>query len=224
MPWGATIPGGVADCVHRHERQGARAGHDAARTSSSRPGLSDENVASPEDLSKLVIAAAKVPTIREYSTDSEHVVQVGRRTMQLPQHRLAGEQVRLEHRGAEDRLHRRGRPLPGDADRHRGAHRGHRAAEFLRQAHPRGRCPPHAPLDGDDARLPRARCPPAPEARGAGGRCQTLHPAAPSGARLDAAQVARGGDPRPEPAEHKPAPSSTATSAGASPCSSKRLP
>jgi D-alanyl-D-alanine endopeptidase (penicillin-binding protein 7) len=44
-------------------------------------GLSDENVASPEDLSKLVMAAAKVQTIREYSTDSEHDVQVGRRTM-----------------------------------------------------------------------------------------------------------------------------------------------
>jgi D-alanyl-D-alanine endopeptidase (penicillin-binding protein 7) len=42
-------------------------------------GLSNENVASPEDLSKLVIAAAKVASIREYSTDSDYEVHVGRR-------------------------------------------------------------------------------------------------------------------------------------------------
>ena len=46
-------------------------------------GLSDENVASPEDLSKLVIAAAKVPEIREFSTDSDYAVRVGRRMMQF---------------------------------------------------------------------------------------------------------------------------------------------
>ena len=34
-------------------------------------GLSSENVASPEDLSKLVIAASHNPTIREYSTDRD---------------------------------------------------------------------------------------------------------------------------------------------------------
>jgi len=44
-------------------------------------GLSDENVASPEDLSKLVMAAAKVAAIREYSTDSDFAVRVGRRTV-----------------------------------------------------------------------------------------------------------------------------------------------
>jgi len=41
-------------------------------------GLSDENVASPEDLSKLVMAAAKVAEIREFSTDSDFAVAVGR--------------------------------------------------------------------------------------------------------------------------------------------------
>jgi D-alanyl-D-alanine endopeptidase (penicillin-binding protein 7) len=39
-------------------------------------GLSSENVASPEDLSKLVIAAAQNPTIRAYSTDSRYAVRV----------------------------------------------------------------------------------------------------------------------------------------------------
>jgi serine-type D-Ala-D-Ala endopeptidase (penicillin-binding protein 7) len=39
-------------------------------------GLSSQNVASPEDLSKLVIAASKNPTIREYSTDRNYAVRV----------------------------------------------------------------------------------------------------------------------------------------------------
>ena len=42
-------------------------------------GLSSDNVASPEDLSKLVMAAAKNPIIREYSTDPGYDVRVGRR-------------------------------------------------------------------------------------------------------------------------------------------------
>ncbi|MDP9088615.1 MAG: D-alanyl-D-alanine endopeptidase [Pseudomonadota bacterium] len=39
-------------------------------------GLSSQNVASPEDLSKLVIAASKNRVIREYSTDRNYVVRV----------------------------------------------------------------------------------------------------------------------------------------------------
>jgi serine-type D-Ala-D-Ala endopeptidase (penicillin-binding protein 7) len=39
-------------------------------------GLSSQNVASPEDLSKLVIAASKNRIIREYSTDRNYVVRV----------------------------------------------------------------------------------------------------------------------------------------------------
>ena len=42
-------------------------------------GLSSDNVASPEDLSKLVMAASKNATIREYSTDPGFDVRVGRR-------------------------------------------------------------------------------------------------------------------------------------------------
>jgi serine-type D-Ala-D-Ala endopeptidase (penicillin-binding protein 7) len=42
-------------------------------------GLSSENVASPEDLSKLVMAASKNATIRDYSTDPGYDVRVGRR-------------------------------------------------------------------------------------------------------------------------------------------------
>jgi D-alanyl-D-alanine endopeptidase (penicillin-binding protein 7) len=39
-------------------------------------GLSSDNVASPEDLSKLVIAASHNPRIREYSTDQRYIVRV----------------------------------------------------------------------------------------------------------------------------------------------------
>jgi D-alanyl-D-alanine endopeptidase (penicillin-binding protein 7) len=42
-------------------------------------GLSSENVASPEDLSKLVMAASKNAIIRQYSTDPGYEVRIGRR-------------------------------------------------------------------------------------------------------------------------------------------------
>jgi len=46
-------------------------------------GLSSLNVASPEDLSKLVIAASKNPTIREYSTDPSYTVRVHRHLVEF---------------------------------------------------------------------------------------------------------------------------------------------
>jgi D-alanyl-D-alanine endopeptidase (penicillin-binding protein 7) len=45
-------------------------------------GLSSLNVASPEDLSKLVIAASRNPEIRAYSTDKRYAVRVGRRLVE----------------------------------------------------------------------------------------------------------------------------------------------
>jgi len=46
-------------------------------------GLSSQNVASPEDLSKLVVAASHNPTIREYSTDSRYAVKVRRHMVEF---------------------------------------------------------------------------------------------------------------------------------------------
>lgn len=46
-------------------------------------GLSSENVASPEDLSKLVIAASHHAIIREYSTDRSYTVRVRRRLLEF---------------------------------------------------------------------------------------------------------------------------------------------
>jgi D-alanyl-D-alanine endopeptidase (penicillin-binding protein 7) len=45
-------------------------------------GLSSENVASAEDLSRLVMAASANPTIREYSTDRGYGVRVGRHMLE----------------------------------------------------------------------------------------------------------------------------------------------
>ncbi|MFL6618562.1 MAG: D-alanyl-D-alanine endopeptidase [Povalibacter sp.] len=41
-------------------------------------GLSEGNIASPADLTRLVMAASQNPTIRKYSTDPEEIVMVGR--------------------------------------------------------------------------------------------------------------------------------------------------
>jgi serine-type D-Ala-D-Ala endopeptidase (penicillin-binding protein 7) len=46
-------------------------------------GLSSENVASPEDLAKLVIAASHNPTIRAYSTDKNYIVKVHRHLVEF---------------------------------------------------------------------------------------------------------------------------------------------
>jgi D-alanyl-D-alanine endopeptidase (penicillin-binding protein 7) len=46
-------------------------------------GLSSQNVASPADLSKLVVAASQNPTIRAFSTDRTYSVRVRRRVVQF---------------------------------------------------------------------------------------------------------------------------------------------
>jgi len=46
-------------------------------------GLSSDNMASPADLSKLVIAASHETTIQQYSTDETHSVRVGRKTVEF---------------------------------------------------------------------------------------------------------------------------------------------
>jgi serine-type D-Ala-D-Ala endopeptidase (penicillin-binding protein 7) len=79
---GRSYPGGVNACVAAMNAKARELGMASAHFVEP-TGLSDENVASPEDLSKLVMAAAKVPEIREFSTDSDYVVQVGRRAVRF---------------------------------------------------------------------------------------------------------------------------------------------
>jgi len=79
---GRSYPGGLDACVNAMNAKARELGMTTAHFVEP-TGLSDENVASPEDLSKLVMAAAKVPAIREYSTDRGYVVRVGRRMVRF---------------------------------------------------------------------------------------------------------------------------------------------
>ena len=77
---GRNYPGGIAACVAAMNAKARELGMTSAHFVEP-TGLSDENVASPADLSKLVMAAAEVPAIRSYSTDGDYVVEVGRRRL-----------------------------------------------------------------------------------------------------------------------------------------------
>jgi serine-type D-Ala-D-Ala endopeptidase (penicillin-binding protein 7) len=79
---GRNYPGGVTAFVHamneKAQSLGMTSSHFVEPT-----GLSSDNVASPEDLSRLVMAAAQNPTIRDFSTDTEHSVRIGRRMVEF---------------------------------------------------------------------------------------------------------------------------------------------
>ncbi len=75
---GRSFPGGLEACVAAMNAKARELGMATAHFVEP-TGLSEDNVASPEDLSKLVMAAARVPEIREYSTDGRYEVRVGRR-------------------------------------------------------------------------------------------------------------------------------------------------
>ena len=77
---GRSYPGGLEACVAAMNAKARELGMMSSRFVEP-TGLSDENVASAEDLSKLVMAAAKVPAIREYSTDSSYDVRIGRQRL-----------------------------------------------------------------------------------------------------------------------------------------------
>jgi len=71
-------PGGLAAFMHAMNAKAQALGMTSSRFVEP-TGLSSENVATPEDLSKLVMAAAKNPTIGQYSTDPGYEVRIGRR-------------------------------------------------------------------------------------------------------------------------------------------------
>jgi D-alanyl-D-alanine endopeptidase (penicillin-binding protein 7) len=79
---GRTYPGGLAACVAAMNTKARALGMTSAHFVEP-TGLSSDNVASPEDLSKLVIAASQNPTIQSYSTDSRYRVAVGRRLLEF---------------------------------------------------------------------------------------------------------------------------------------------
>jgi len=79
---GNNYPGGMAAMVDAMNAKAAALGMTSAHFVEP-TGLSSENVASPEDLSKLVIAASQNPIIREYSTDRRYTVRVHRRLVEF---------------------------------------------------------------------------------------------------------------------------------------------
>jgi serine-type D-Ala-D-Ala endopeptidase (penicillin-binding protein 7) len=79
---GNNYPGGMPAMVAAMNAKAVKLGMTNAHFVDSN-GLSSLNVASPSDLSKLVIAASHNPTIREYSTDSHYAVKVHRRLVEF---------------------------------------------------------------------------------------------------------------------------------------------
>jgi D-alanyl-D-alanine endopeptidase (penicillin-binding protein 7) len=79
---GANYPGGIPAFVAAMNAKAAALGMRTAHFADP-TGLSSENVASPEDLSKLVIAASKNAAIREYSTDKSYTVRVHRHLVEF---------------------------------------------------------------------------------------------------------------------------------------------
>jgi D-alanyl-D-alanine endopeptidase (penicillin-binding protein 7) len=72
---GNNYPGGMPAMVAAMNAKAAELGMVNSHFVDS-TGLSSQNVASPEDLTKLVIAASHNPSIREYSTDRRYAVRV----------------------------------------------------------------------------------------------------------------------------------------------------
>jgi len=79
---GRTYPGGLEAFVPAMNAKARELGMTNAHFVDP-AGLSSDNVASPEDLAKLVVAASHDPTIREYSTDRRYAVAVGRRKIEF---------------------------------------------------------------------------------------------------------------------------------------------
>jgi serine-type D-Ala-D-Ala endopeptidase (penicillin-binding protein 7) len=79
---GNNYPGGLPVMVAAMNAKAAQLGMTSSHFVDP-TGLSSENVASPEDLTKLVIAASHNPTIREYSTDSHYAVKVRRHMVEF---------------------------------------------------------------------------------------------------------------------------------------------
>ena len=79
---GNNYPGGITAMVAAMNAKAKALGMTSAHFVDP-TGLSSQNVASPEDLSKLVIAASKNSTIREFSTDRNYSVRVHKRLVEF---------------------------------------------------------------------------------------------------------------------------------------------
>ena len=79
---GVNYPGGLPALVTAMNAKAAALGMTTAHFVDP-TGLSSDNVASPEDLSKLVLAASRNPHVREFSTDPSYTVRVHRHLVEF---------------------------------------------------------------------------------------------------------------------------------------------
>jgi len=79
---GSNYPGGIPAIVEAMNAKAASLGMSSAHFVEP-TGLSSENVASPDDLAKLVVAASRNPTIRSFSTDPRYAVRVHRHIVEF---------------------------------------------------------------------------------------------------------------------------------------------
>jgi D-alanyl-D-alanine endopeptidase (penicillin-binding protein 7) len=79
---GSAYPGGIPAIVRAMNAKAAALGMTSAHFVEP-TGLSSDNVASPEDLAKLVIAASRNPTIRNFSTDPSYAVRIRRHLVEF---------------------------------------------------------------------------------------------------------------------------------------------
>jgi len=75
-------PGGMPACVKAMNAKARELGMASARFVEP-TGLSSANVASPEDLAKLVLAASRNETVSKYSTDPDHTVFINRSPLEF---------------------------------------------------------------------------------------------------------------------------------------------
>jgi serine-type D-Ala-D-Ala endopeptidase (penicillin-binding protein 7) len=78
---GRTFPGGLEKFVAAMNQRARQLGMDHT-TYVDPTGLSSDNKSTPRDLATLALAAAQYPLVREYSTDRQHLVAFGKRTLQ----------------------------------------------------------------------------------------------------------------------------------------------
>jgi D-alanyl-D-alanine endopeptidase (penicillin-binding protein 7) len=148
---GANYPGGMTAMVSAMNAKAAALG--MTNTHFVDPtGLSSQNVASPEDLSKLVIAAAQNPTIREFSTDPHYSVRVQRHLVEFrnTDNLVANPtwNIVVQKTGY---IAEAGKCLVMEAVIE-GPIGRHRTARFLGQVHARCGCQAHQELDGIERR------------------------------------------------------------------------
>ena len=147
-------PGGVAACVRAMNAKARELGmihtHFAEPT-----GLSSIDTSTPDDLSKLVMAASQSPVIRRYSTSRGYTIRSGRHMVAYRNTDSLVDRRSWHIVVQKTGLHECRGALPRDAGRHRPPHRRHGAAQLLGKVHARRGRTPGCAVDEGKARSPR---------------------------------------------------------------------